>query len=113
MLTVQNLKEFGANVEEGLQRCYGNEALYIRLCGTIPTEKKFDELAAALEAKDLDTAFDTAHALKGVLGNLCLSPMYEKVVDITEFLRARTDMDYSKKIADILADRDRLRNIAE
>ena len=80
MLTVQNLKEFGANVEEGLQRCYGNEALYIRLCGTIPTEKKFDELAAAIEAKDLDTAFDTAHALKGVLGNLCLSPMYEKII---------------------------------
>ena len=36
-----------------------------------------------------------AHALKGVIGNLALTPVYEPIAEMTELLRARTDMDYA------------------
>ncbi len=111
MLTTDELIEYGANVEEGLSRCINNEALYLRLVGTVTDEKSFDKLHEALAANNLDEAFEAAHALKGVLGNLALTPIYDKVVEITELLRARTDMDYSSLEAEINAKREELREL--
>ncbi|MCR4856513.1 MAG: Hpt domain-containing protein [Erysipelotrichaceae bacterium] len=64
----------------------------ISICAIL-SEASFDDLSRALEADDLDGAFKAAHALKGVSGNLSLTPLYEKVSEITELLRAKTQMD--------------------
>lgn len=111
MLTIQGLTDYGANVEEGLRRCLNNEAFYLRLVGIAAADEGFDRLAKQVESNDLDAAFDTAHALKGVLGNLFLTPVYEPVSEITELLRAKTEMDYSGLIGQILEQRDRLKAI--
>ncbi len=108
MLTIDALKEYGANVDEGLGRCMGNEALYLKLVNTIPNEKNFEALKKSLENHDLDAAFDAAHALKGITGNLALTPLYDPIVEITELLRSRQDMDYNDKLAVILDSRDKL-----
>ena len=108
MITIEKLKEFGANIEEGLGRCYGNETLYLRLVKMIPGEANFDKLKDALEQGDLDSAFEAAHALKGVLGNLSLTPMFEQCSEITELLRARTEMDYTPLLNKLLEQRDTL-----
>ena len=50
-------------------------------------------------------AFEAAHALKGVLGNLSLTPLYEPVQEITELLRNRTEMDYTPLLETILEQR--------
>ena len=113
MITVDALKNFGANVDEGLGRCMGNEALYLKLVATIPGEKNFGKLSESIQNNDLDGAFEAAHALKGVLGNLSLTNMYDKVADITELLRARTEMDYSEKVAEIMNARDELAKLCE
>ena len=95
MITIDALKEYGANVDEGLGRCMGNEALYLKLVSTIPNEEKFSKLMESLEVNDLDSAFENAHALKGVTGNLALTPLYDPLVEVTELLRSRTEMDYT------------------
>lgn len=105
MITVDKLNSFGANATEGLARCFGNESLYLKLVMTIPDDAVFDRLKQKLDANDLDGAFDAAHALKGVLGNLSLTPLYEIAVDITEFLRNRTQMDYSELLAKLFEKR--------
>ena len=111
MITVDALRQYGANVDEGLARCMGNEALYLRLVATIPAEKGFDKLNESLEKKDLDNAFEYAHALKGVIGNLSLTPLYEPIVEITELLRARTDTDYTELSNKITLQRDKLKEL--
>ena len=88
MLTVEKLKEFGANTEEGLGRCLGNEPFYLRMVGMALAEGDYDALKAALDAGDTKAAFEEAHKLKGVLGNLSLTPMYNCAVELTEILRA-------------------------
>ena len=103
MITIEKLKAFGANTEEGLGRCMGNEALYLRLVATIPAEKNFDKLKTSIESNNLDEAFDAVHALKGVLGNLALTPMFDMAVKITEPLRNRTAMDYSGMVSELCA----------
>ena len=114
MLTIDALREYGANVDEGLVRCMNNADFYIRLVKMSLGDAGFDNLKKAVEAGDLDAAFEAAHALKGVLGNLALTPMYEPVSRVTELLRRRTETDYTADVAEILAefvevDADRLR----
>lgn len=108
MITIESLKNFGANTEEGLARCMGNEALYLKLVVVMLADKNFDKLKTAIESNNLDEAFEAAHALKGALGNLALTPMYDMVVKITEPLRNRTKMDYGEMVSELLTLRDKL-----
>ena len=65
MLTIEKLKEYGADVETGLARCANNEALYLRLVGLCEQELSSNALGEALKAGDFDKAFDIVHKLKG------------------------------------------------
>ena len=81
MLTVDSLKAFGANTEEGLGRCMNNEAFYLRLVGMALQDGNYEALRTSLEAGDLKAAFEAAHSLKGVLANLALTPLLAPVND--------------------------------
>ena len=109
MLTIETLRSFGANVDEGLTRCMGNEAFYLRMVRLAMADANYEALSAAVERNDLDAAFEAAHALKGVTANLALAPICDPVSELTELLRARTPGDYTAQTAAILALRDELR----
>ncbi len=94
MLTIEKLKAYGANVEEGMQRCLNNEAMYYRLIGMAAEDAAFGRLEEGLRFGNPDTAFNAAHSLKGTLGNLALEPMYRPVAELTELLRNKTPGDY-------------------
>ena len=93
-MTIDRLKELGANVEEGLERCMGMEDFYIEMVELGLSDERFEELGPTLEAGDLENAFEQVHALKGVIGNLALTPLYETVCELTEHLRAKEQIDY-------------------
>ena len=101
MLTIDALRSYGANVEEGLTRCVNNEAFYLKLVGKTMDDPSFERLTKAIENKDLDDAFEAAHALKGALGNLALTPLCEPVNEMVELLRAKEDADYDLYIEEI------------
>ena len=95
MLTLEKLKEFGADTDEGLARCMNNEDFYLKMVGMGIADERFESIKGVLEQKDWDGAFEMAHALKGVLGNLALTPIYEPMSEMTELLRAKdTNADY-------------------
>jgi hypothetical protein len=48
-----------------------------------------------------------------VTGNLALTPIDRSVREITELLRSRTDMDYGPLLAEILLQRDALRELCK
>lgn len=107
MLTLDALKSLGANTDEGLARCMNNESFYLRMVDMGLRDAGFEKLKAALEAGDLDTAFEAAHALKGILSNLSLTSLAEPVSVLTEQLRAREARDYGPDLDSILALKDR------
>ncbi|MCR4699207.1 MAG: Hpt domain-containing protein [Bacilli bacterium] len=101
MLTIEGLKIFGADVEEGLKRCVNKEALYLKLVATVPGNDGFTKLPKAIENHDLEAAFQAAHGLKGIILNLALTPFASPVIEMTEHLRAKEDIDYSSYLAKI------------
>ncbi len=107
-MTIEALKNCGVNVEEGLSRCLNNEAFYLKMIHMGLADGHFAKLEEAIAAHNLDEAFENAHALKGVVGNLALTPLAKPISEITELLRARTDIDYSALCAEISARRSEL-----
>jgi HPt (histidine-containing phosphotransfer) domain-containing protein len=95
MLSIENLKALGANTDEGLARCLGKEDFYLRMVGLALADSGYEKLREAVQNGDLDEGFERAHALKGVLGNVSLTTLAEPVIEITEELRARRDIDYT------------------
>ena len=102
MISIEQLKNNGADVETGLSRCVGNKDLYLKLVNMGLSDKKFEELGTAITQNDLTQAFELCHALKGVIGNLALTPLFDALSQMTEKLRARENTNYSKMYSDIL-----------
>lgn len=113
MLTIDTLRDLGADVESGLGRCLNNEAFYLRLVKMALEDASFDKLAAAVDGGDAKGAFEAAHSLKGVLGNLSLTPLYKPASEITELLRGGTEADVSAQMAELREQRSRLLALCE
>ena len=103
-MTIDDLRNFGANVDEGLARCFGNESFYLRLVGMGLSDANFDRLKEAMAAKNTAAAFEAAHALKGSIGNLALTPLFNPISALTELLRGQTGpVDGDALMAEITA----------
>ncbi len=110
-MTIDTLREFGANVDEGLERCMGMEDFYIEMVELGLNDERFDQLKPALEQKDMQQAFELVHALKGVIGNLALGPLYETIIEITEHLRAKDDIDYMPLYEKLIMQKEKILNL--
>ena len=108
MLTIEQLESFGVNTKEGLERCLNDEGFYLGLIPSALDRSAYDGLEKAIINHDLANAFEAAHALKGVLGNLALTPIYEPLSELTELLRARSDADYESLLKKVIEKRDAL-----
>lgn len=108
MLTIEKLQEYGVNTKEGLTRCMNNANFYARMIAMGLKNDSFDKLGKALAENNLDEAFEQAHALKGVVGNLALTPIYTPLAEMTEMLRAKKDADYVAMYAPIKELRDKM-----
>ena len=87
MLTIDDLRRFGANVQDGMGRCMNDESFYLEMVRMTLNEKSFDKLSDAIRSGDRKGAFEAAHALKGITGNVALTPLYEPLTEMTELLR--------------------------
>ena len=97
MLTIDSLKNWGADVQEALVRCLNNEAFYLRLVGKALEDPSFSRLPEAVHAGDLTKAFEAAHALKGVLSNLALTPLLKRL-ESKGYVSRRRDPDDERNI---------------
>ena len=111
MITLDMLKELGADTASGMARCIDNEDFYLKMVNMALQDPSFDQLKEAIDAGDLNTAFERAHSLKGVMGNVALTPLFEPISEITEELRARNDIDYSGYLDRIFTELEKFRNL--
>ena len=88
-MTLDALTIFGANTAEGMARCLNDKAFYLEMVSMALKDKNFDALRSAMDAGDARAAFSAAHALKGSIGNVALTPIYEPLCALTELLRGK------------------------
>ena len=108
MITIEKLEEFGVDTKEGLTRCMNNQTFYFKMLKMGLANDQFEKLESALAANNFEEAFEAAHALKGVLGNLALTPIYKPLAEMTEMLRAKKDADYVEMYKPVLDLRNQL-----
>ena len=81
-MTIDALNAYGADTSQGLQRCMNNESFYLRMVDMALRDKNFDALKAAIDSGDAHAGFEAAHALKGSIGNVALTPIFAPVSEI-------------------------------
>ncbi|MBQ6993651.1 MAG: TetR family transcriptional regulator [Lachnospiraceae bacterium] len=83
----ENLKEQGVNVDKALERMKGNKEAYVSFLQEFFADPDFEALQESIEAQRVKDAFDYAHGLKGMAGNLGLDHVHNKISILVEILR--------------------------
>ncbi|MEG2378555.1 MAG: Hpt domain-containing protein [Clostridia bacterium] len=86
------LKDYGADIDGTMARFLDDVDLYKSCFAKYLQDEAFDKLGRALSEKDYKSAFEYAHTLKGITGNMGLTPLYSDICNIVEALR---ETDYS------------------
>lgn len=85
----QGLINLNTDYNKALERFVGNEDLYHKFLFQFLNDYNFYGLKESLRYKDITSAFQYAHTLRGVTGNLGLTPLYETTQPLVELLRNR------------------------
>lgn len=100
MSMLDELKELDVNVDEALHRFMNKTALYEKMLMKLPGMMQGEKLMETIDAGDINGAIEIAHTLKGVLGNLSITPLFEAYTKIVALLRE----DKPDEAKEILAD---------
>ncbi|MDE6851242.1 MAG: Hpt domain-containing protein [Lachnospiraceae bacterium] len=87
MSMTEVLQEMGCDMEETMERFMDDQEFYVECFCKFIEDKELETLGDIIESRDLEESFTRAHTLKGTLGNLGLTPLYNQMVVIVEFLR--------------------------
>lgn len=93
LMNLEKLEKLGLDYKTGLSRFLGNSGVYFKFLNSFAYEPDSEKLKKAVETKDREAVFQTAHALKGITGNLSLNLLYEKICLVVEDTRH----DWNKK----------------
>lgn len=103
MSLLEELKELGVDVDEGMQRVLGDEPLYETMLGMFVDQVNSNSIAAEdFDAKNLDDLIKRVHALKGLTGNLAMTRLFEGYQQALNLLRANRAGEALKVIEGIL-----------
>lgn len=86
----ERLNEYGADINGAMGRFLDDVDLYKTCFKTFLADKDFSKLGEALKANDYEEAFNCAHTLKGITGNMALTPLYVQICEMLEKLRKKT-----------------------
>ncbi len=86
---IEELKSLGADVNEALDRVMGDEDLYVMMLGMFLSSVAENPISPEdFDAGDLDSLIKRVHTLKGVTGNLGLTPLFNGYTESLGLLRA-------------------------
>ena len=85
------LNAYGMDVDATVARFGGNESLMMRFLTGFPNDKNMQTLRVAMELGDREALKTAAHTLKGLTGNLGLTPLFEASTELMNTLRQTED----------------------
>ena len=99
-----NVKQFYIDVNGDYNKALSlmmNDILIAKLLGKFIANNSCDQLISAYENKNYREVFTASHALKGVAGNLALTPLFDLASSITEATRNSDDVNIDKEVDEL------------
>jgi len=87
MQFLESLKEYGCNIDVGLERLKGKTDFYKRLISKFPEVIEENECKSVLESFQIDKAIERTHLIKGVTANLSFDSLHISYTKIVDYLR--------------------------
>ncbi len=85
---IDELKALGVNTDEAVARMNGSTSLYERMLFKFLDMMKKSVIQPDFDNNHYDDIIEVAHAIKGVSGNLSITPVYNAYSEIVRLLRA-------------------------
>lgn len=87
MALLEELKTMGVDVDDGLKRVMGKEGSYIKFLGKFVKMMNEEAVRPDFADAELEETIGKVHSIKGVSGNLSISPVYDAYTEILDQLR--------------------------
>lgn len=88
MSLLEELKDLGVNVDEGLERVMDDRELYVMTLGMFLDSVNDNPVSPEdFNGDDLEILIRRVHMLKGLTGNLGMTSLFSKYSQVLEFLR--------------------------
>lgn len=98
MTLLDELKALGANVSEGLDRVMGDTSLYEMMLGMFVSSVAENPISPDdFDTGSVDDLIKRVHTLKGITGNLAITPLFNSYTEVLGLLRAG-DVVQAKKL---------------
>lgn len=108
---INQLKNWGCNVDEALERFVNDKELYCTCFNMFIADDSFNQLQENVKKGECKASFEACHTLKGVAGNLGAGPLYIAICELTERLRAGNMDDAEQFVETIFKLRDEAQQI--
>lgn len=102
MSLFEELKGFGVNIDEGLERLMGNASLYERMLGKFTELLENSSVQPDFDCENYDEIIEKAHTIKGATGNLSIQPLYMAYTEIVSLLRSKQPEQAKEVLVKIL-----------
>lgn len=102
---LEELKAWGCTVDATMERFLNDEEFYFECYEQLMEDPGFMGIKEALEVHDIKKAFEYAHSLKGIIGNLGLTSIYDIMVDLVEILRTGSEEGAQERYQELMQER--------
>lgn len=85
---LDTLRQWGCDIDAALERFVEDEDFYWECYNILFQGQELGELEEHLNKGEVEDAFICAHGMKGTIGNLGLTPLFELLSPMVEILRA-------------------------
>lgn len=99
------LEKMGCDVKGAMNRFLNDTEFYFECLDEAMQDSGFETLGIALEQHDIARAFESSHTLKGVLSNLGLLSLAEKMGRIVDTLRSGNDKGLLKEYQELMEEK--------
>ena len=107
------LNDWGGDVSKARERLLEDDELYVSCLMKFAEDENFALLDSCMKKGDLKGAFDHAHAIKGVAGNLGLTPLFKAASKIVESLRANVNDNLDDMLEETMKLKDEFKRIID
>jgi HPt (histidine-containing phosphotransfer) domain-containing protein len=107
------LAEYGTDIEDVKKRFVNDEEFYRECLDMFLRDDSIEKLKVAIDNRDTQEAFNAAHTIKGIVGNLGLTPLFDAISDLVEDLRSDKMGNALKKYKNIDLEYEKVKEIAK